>query len=259
MSKDSLATLRKTLLGLGLLGSLPAVSFGAGFSEDFNNGAASLANWTAYSPLTAFGAPAASSVVSGALKIEASGSPAPALIGPGRGGSFRLDETFGDFSISYDIVSWSTAPFFAGAFVRASDLGLGTTDAYAAGFDFSGNRLFISRIENENVAQVVAVSEAVTLDPAKTYRLSFTGIGSEFTGYITENGSGNVLAAIAGVDGAYASGVVGLGLAVQSFDPGIGATVTFDNVVATVPEPSITALVGLGALSLGMLRRARKN
>ena len=54
MSKESLAALRKTLLGLGLLGGLPAVSLGAGFSEDFNNGAARTANWTTYSPLTAF-------------------------------------------------------------------------------------------------------------------------------------------------------------------------------------------------------------
>jgi len=241
--------------GLSVLLLLPVAGWAQGFSDDFSSGAGS---WTTYSPLTAFGAPATASVASGALNISVAGSPAPTLVGPGRGGSFRMDQTFTDFSVSYDVTGWGATPSFAGAFARTKEVGLGTLDGYAMGLDFSVNRLFISRIENESVKQVVAVSESIALDPSKAYHLVFNGIGANFTGQLYDKAGGNLLYSIAGSDDVLTSGVMGLGLAVQSADPGVGAAVTFDNVVATVPEPSPLALLGLGAASLAVLRRARR-
>lgn len=243
---------------LGALALVPAAAQGQGASDNFDDG--NDTGWTRYEPLAGFGAGGTYAFPGGAYGIGAGGSPAPGLVGPGRAGSFRLDASLSDFTLTFDLVDWGTTPFFAGGFARIKDPGLASTDGYALGFDFSVNRLFISLVTDEAVAKVVVVSEPLTLDPAKDYRLRFDAIGSDFSGRIDELGGSTPLATIFGSDATYSSGAVGLGVVVQSSTAGVGANATFDNFVAVVPEPSGTTLlvVGAGALLGGSARRRRR-
>jgi hypothetical protein len=240
------------------IGACVALAFSAAaqnFQADFNAG--NDTGWSRYAPLSGFGVTPTFSFPSGAYRIETPGSPLPGVIGPGRAGSFRSDLNVSDFSIGYDLAAWGTTPEFAGAFARVSNVGLGTLNGYALGFDFSVKRLFISVVAGENVTKVISASEAaVTLDPLKTYRLQFSGTGASFTGNLIDPSNGTVLSSISGSDSTYASGIVGLGVAAQTPTAGVGAGATFDNVSVT-PEPGTWALLGTGIAVIGCLSRKR--
>ena len=238
---------------LTLMLPLVAMTFDthAQITDDFNAG--NDAAWTRHQPIQSFGAGGTYSFPNGGYRIEAAGSPLPGAIGPARAASIATGVSLSDFSVSYDLVDWGATPQFAGALTRIGNLGLGTTSGYAAGFDFTVNRLFISRITGEQVSQVVSFSPVVPLDIAKDYRLTFTGIGNSFTGELSEIG-GPVLTVIAGSDGAYSTGGIGLLVAAQTPTAGVGADATFDNFSAgaAIPEPQTWALLGVGLASLLM-------
>jgi len=249
-----MAALNQSVLAL-ILGVAAGSAARAEFTDTFSSGTD--AGWTHYDPLGGFGAPVSYSFPAGGYRISPAGSPLPGLIGPGRGGSFRTDCTVSDFILSYDLVAWGTTPSFAGAFARVSSPGLATTQGYALGFDFSFNSLFISRVRSENVEAVVAETLVGPLDPSHQYRLTYSGGGANLAGSLQDLTTGTVLATVAGTDTAFASGIVGLGVVVQSTAMGVGATATFDNFSVTVPEPSTWALLVTGLVGFGWITRRR--
>jgi hypothetical protein len=234
----------------------------ADYSNSFASG--SDADFTHYSPLQAFGAGAVYSFPGGGYSISAPASPAPGQLGPARAASFLTGQSYGDFTVHYDISGYSTAnPQFMGVFARVSTPGLGTLNGYAMGLDTTTGQLFISRVAAEQSLGPIsasAVSGALTLSPSTTYSLSFTAVGSSFNGAIWDKATGTVLATVSGTDSNYASGEIGLGVAAQSFAAGASAQAVFGNLsVASVPEPSTWALAvtGLAAVGWTMRRRTR--
>src|SRR5262249_48589148 len=104
----------------------------------------------------------------------------------------------------------------------------------------------------------------ITLDPAQSYRLVFTGAGPALTGQVFSLGDlSTPLATVAATDPTYPSGSVGLGVSALETVPGGSADATFDNFVAAtaVPEPvSLTLLVtgAVGLLGRGWWRRKQR-
>lgn len=238
------------------LAVLAGVSTGQSQSDDFNDG--NDTGWTRYDPLAGFGAPATFSFPGGnSYRIQAGVSPNPGLLGPGRAGSVRADQTYTDFSASFDLVDWDNAQDQAfGLLARISQPGLGTTDGYAFTYSTDGS-IDISRILDEAPSGVATAS--VTLNPANDYRFVFTGSGSSLSGAVFDLANlSTPLATINGTDATYAGGILGL---IVFDNSGTGAPdATFDNYAAVVPEPSTIALLsigGLGLLSFATRRRAR--
>ena len=248
----SLATL---LVGVTL--ALPALG---DYANDFSG--KNDADFTRYSPLAGFGAGGVFAFpASGGYSISALASPAPGQLGPARAGAFLTGQTYGDFTISYQIQGFSTANSqFMGVFGRVSSPGLGTLTGYAMGLDTTTSQLFISRVQGEVSQGPIgpsAVSAALTLSATETYSLSFTAVGSSFTGSISDR-TGTELARISGTDSTFTSGQVGFGIAAQTLAAGATAQATFGNLqVAAVPEASTWALAGLGFGLLGWNLRRR--
>ena len=244
-----------------LTGLLIAVPASADYSNDFAS--QSDADFTRYSPLAGFGAGGVFTFPSGSgYRIGALASPAPSPLGPARAAAFITGQTFGDFTVSYTIRDYSTAsPQFLGVFSRVSTPGLGTLNGYAMGLDTSTGQIFISRVQGEASQGPIspsAVSSTLSLVPSQTYSLSFSAMGPAFNGSIADS-AGTVLATISGVDGTYAVGQLGLGVAAQSLAAGATAGATFGSLqVAAVPEPSTWALGTVGLATLGWMARRRR-
>ncbi len=204
--------------------------------------------WTHYEPLAAFGAPGTYTFPNGAYRIQASPSPDPATLGPGRAGSLRPDLNIaGNFLDSIDILNWDNSQNQSfGVLGRISNPGLGTTTGYA--FTYStGGLLAISRINNDHLA--VLGSKPILLDPAKGYHLEFFGTGIGLGGELFEllpGGGRQGLTSIGVIESTYDRGVTGLEVFSNA---GSGtADATFDNYIAFsfIPEPSTWSLMALG-------------
>src|SRR6266478_2668357 len=115
-------------LVLGLATS-PHSFAAAAFRDDFNDGDDS--GWTRYEPLAAAGAPGIFSFPNGTYRIQASPSPDPASLGPGRAGTFRADQVYSDFIIAFDLVGWDNSLNQSfGTMARASASGPGSLSGY---------------------------------------------------------------------------------------------------------------------------------
>ncbi|HTH46661.1 MAG TPA: hypothetical protein VMB21_04055 [Candidatus Limnocylindria bacterium] len=254
-------TVSNPLILLAAITALTAPAL-ADYSNDFTSGTD--ADFTHYSPLQGFGAGGVYSFPGGGYSISAPASPLPGTLGPGRAASFLTAQNYGDFNVSYDILGYSAANAqFMGVFSRVSTPGLGTLNGYAMGLDTTTGQLFISRVQGEQSLGpigVSAVSAALTLNPANAYSLSFSAVGSSFTGSLRDKLTGTLLATVSGTDSTYASGELGLGVAAQTFDAGALAQATFDNLsVSAVPEPAGWAFTAAGGLvAFAWLRRRSK-
>ncbi len=204
--------------------------------------------WTRYEPLAPFGAPGTYSFPNGGYRIQASASPDPAALGPGRAGSLRTDLNIaGNFLDSSDVLSWDNSQNQSfGLLGRVSNPGLATTTGYALTYSTAG-LLAISRISQDSLA--VLTSRSFMLDAAKEYTLTFSGTGNFLTGELlelTSAGGRQPLAVIGISDSTYDRGVTGLGVFSNA---GSGtADATFDNYIAFsfIPEPSSWSLMALG-------------
>jgi len=245
----------RVTLSFGLL-SFIGVSTARAQTDNFNSGTDT--GWTRYDPLAGLGAPATFSFPGGnTYRIQAAVSPNPGVLGPGRAGSLRTDQTYSDFAVSFDLVDWNNSQDQAfGMLARVSQPGLGTTDGYAFTYATDGS-IQISRILNEAASTVGGA--AATLNPANDYRFVFTGSGSSFVGAVFDLANlSTPVATVSGTDATYASGFLGL-IVFDSSPTGTGATdATFDNYAAVVPEPSSVALLSTGGLGLLLFAARRR-
>ncbi|MCX6927578.1 MAG: hypothetical protein NT154_30875 [Verrucomicrobia bacterium] len=190
-------------------------------TDDFNNG--NDAGWSLYAPY------AAPSVAFPSGGYRLSGGP-----GVGAAVKYRPDAKAQDFVTSVDIKNWTQVDQAFGIFSR------GAFVAELTGFAFyfipaSGgpdqNILGIVRVDSLTTQPIVALKTGVSLDPAKTYRMVFTGIGPSLTGQLFEltGGAPLLLYTLTGSDASYASGGVN-GLVIFDRTGGTGSMdVTFDN------------------------------
>jgi PEP-CTERM motif len=190
-------------------------------------------------------------------------SAAPGTLGPGRAGSFVTGQSYANFSLSFDVIAHTgSTSAFAGSFVRVSTPGLGTLNGYAVGIDFSVDRLFISKVVGEASKGAIgpnAASASLTLNPSDVYTVNYTAIGADQQATLIDKTTSTVLATVSGSDATYASGQVGLGLALQTGTAGLQTGATFGNfAVSSVPEPSTWALGVLGLAGV-IAAGARRN
>jgi hypothetical protein len=233
-------------------------------ADNFNDG--NDAGWTRVNPLgnAIYTFPGGSS-----YRLQAPISPDTGTFGPARAGAVRTDTSFGDFTITVDLVDWdnsSSTHQAIGIIARAGQLGAGTTDGYFLHYDPFGSsgqsRLWIDGITDEMPFGSASVAMS-PLNAGLDYRLEFLGVGSSLTGriYALSNLS-TVLYEVVWSDATYLSGYAGLLVADQGAlaSGNQSGDATFDNfsAVAAIPEPSTYALLtGLGALCLAMVRRRR--
>lgn len=223
--------------GLGVVLSVIALSAGAAlqpFSDDFNDGNDS--GWTHYDPLSGlFGAPWAHyGFPSGAYRIQADASLAPAQAGPARGAGLRSADTFTDFYVAVDLVDWNTNLDQAvGLLARVSTPGLGTTTGYAFTYQEGDHDFSIALITGEEGNDISGSSKPLTLYPTNQYRLVFIGSGAQLEGRVYQlPDTRTPIAITTALDGTYPSGINGL-LVYDNSPGGDGtAEATFDNYFA---------------------------
>jgi hypothetical protein len=246
----------------GLL-AVAAAPVARGQSDDFNDG--DDAGWTRSSPLAPFGAGGAFTFPAGGYRIQAPASPSPADLGPGRAGSFLTGNAYTTFAVTVDVVNWDNALNQAfGVLARTSSLGLGTTNGYAFTYATNGS-IDITRVVNEGTTNLATTG--ITLDPARDYRLVFTGDNAGLlVGSVYDlSDLATALATVSAADTTYASGFNGVFVFDNTAAPASNpADATFDNYFAAaslpVPEPAATAgaVAALFALALRRPRVGRR-
>lgn len=242
------------LLGL----ALAALASGAqATTYDFNDG--TLSGLATYNPLAAFGNGGTFTPVGGALQLTAPASINPALLGPARLGAYPAGLNYTQFQVSVDLVGWDDSLAQAmGVMGRAQELGLGTTDGYSLTylrwFGAPGSQIVISRITDEQLTPLAAA--AITLDPAKAYRMELVGEGSLLVGRLYDlSDLSQPLATCNTADATYASGTCGLLVMASVQNLATTLNATFDN-LTIVPEPSVGSLLVLGGALLAARRRS---
>lgn len=206
----------------------------AGLVDDFEDG--NDTGWTRYAPLAAFGAGATVTYPEGWYRIQAGASPAPALLGPQRAGSIRVDQPYGRLRVAADITAWSVEVHQSvGVFGRLKDVGLGTTKGYTFNYNSQSGYFQLTRVTNESPERTVDESPW-RLDPAGRYRMIFTAVGDLLLGqaFATTNLTVPVHS-LFGQDAAYDTGSAGV--FAFALNAGTGIDARFDNYeVGPAPE-----------------------
>jgi hypothetical protein len=124
--------------------------------------------------------------------------------------------------------------------VRASNIGLGTTDGYVMNYNSADGDLQINEISGENPTTIAEVS--VPLDPTRNrYRWVFTGYSDSLVGFVYAlPDTNNPAAAVVASEPQHTSGKAGVfdfnrESQVLWTDPGSYADATFDNCFASAP------------------------
>jgi hypothetical protein len=213
-----------------------------------------------YDPLASFGSSSSYGFPNGnSYRIQ---TPAftTAPPGPARAASYLNNQNYSTFSPSVDLVDWNNGINQAfGLLARLNSVGLGTTTGYALTYQPTLHAVDITRITGEQSAATV-VSTPITLDPAKNYRLVFTGVGSALTGTVYDlTNLSTPLLTTGGSDTTYTNGFPGLLVFDNSNTRDVGADATFDNFSVTdaVPEPAGAAVCGVLTLA-GIMQRRRR-
>jgi hypothetical protein len=258
------------LAGLAAIAVLcSAATACADIFADFNQG--NDAGFTHYDPLAPFGSGTTYTFPvlgpgNDGYRLTSNPSADPGNLGVARVGSLRLDQSFADFRISVDLVTWDpTLHQGFGVAARASQIGLGTSNAYYLfynpGTGFAQAELDMNRIDGEQPSVVVGVN-LNRLDPKAGYRLVFTGIGSTLTGQIFAlSNLNNPLATVTLKDSTYKTGFTGILATGLIGDVNTPVDATFDNFgVQSVPEPTSMALflIGLALPVAGAWARRRR-
>lgn len=227
-----------------LLAALPGIALAQ--TDDFDDGDDQ--GWTQYDPIGSHPQLpniATFSFPNGGYRIQTSPSPAPGSVGPGRAGSLRMEVTYTDFYITVDIVNFDPdADQAFGILARCTEIGLGTTDGYAMTWDKAGGDLDITAFLNEDPnapnghAVTVSGNDRAPLVPGRSYRMVFSGKGTQLTAEVYDLPNLDTpLASITGTDATYASGVAGL-ITFDNSSAETGITdVTFDNYFALPFQP----------------------
>lgn len=242
------------VLGLALVALAPyaqAQSFSDTFDDATDDGWTHLSGYTASSGQTW-------TVGGGQYRLQA---PLNGLQGYGFVGSYA-GPSLSDGRIEVDFVNFSgpgANPVF-GVAGRLNGLnGFGQLNGYGYAFEpFAAGltgEMVLYKINN-NVALDDLGSQQVSLDPAKDYRFVLEFSGNTIHGQVFEIGGGMVAEAFAtDTTAPYASGYSGiLGYGQNGVTPPVDFSL--DNFSVVVPEPSLAALMVLGALALGIRRRA---
>lgn len=158
-----------------------------------------------------------------------------------RAGSFRPDVTYsGRFSMAADMLSWN--PVWSqetGLLFYVTDVGLGTTDGYAATYSSGYHALYISALVDESPTTIGELG-GIMADTSHRYRLAV----SSHDGYtllfqifdLTDPDSAWASAVCQDSYGHYSGGVCGLFVFEQNYPSATeGAEATFDNYVASKP------------------------
>lgn len=221
-------------------------------SDDFNDG--NDTGWFRYDPLAQFGLAATYSFPNGGYRLQTTYVTGQAA-NPGRAGTVR-PEVYSNFYVSVDIVNWDdTLPQSAGLLARIGTPGLQATTGYAFTWD-RGNPtnpaagdVDISRITGEAPSGVtVTGSDAIHLQPGKTYRMVFIGRGATLEGRVYElpNTTTPVITVV-GSDSTYPSGQNGM-VVFDNSGGRFATDTTFDNFYAAdywvVEPPRITMTKG---------------
>lgn len=217
-------------------------------SDDFNDG--NDAGWNQYA-LPLYGAPTFSFPAddSGGKAYKMSAPPTgadPYGLMNSRVGSFRDEVYSGRFSVGADLLQWNaTWRQEAGLLFYFQDIGLGTSDGYAATYSSGYRQLYISQVTDEYATTVAELGTgAVTLDPTHRYRLvASSHDGTTFLFQLFDKSQPNSpWASAIGQDTSgygYTVGKNGLFTFEQDYPSDTqGAEATFDNYVATTPAPN---------------------
>jgi len=169
-------------------------------------------------------------------------TPAPPVPdgGPARAFSYQPSD-YTRFSVAVDIINWDrTVDHAFGILVRATGIGLGSTDGYVMNYNSADGDLQINEVAGENPTTVAEV--AVPLDPIQNrYRWVFTGYNDNLVGQVFAlPDTNNPVAAVVANESQHPSGKAGIFVfnresAALYTDPGSYADATFDNYSANAP------------------------
>jgi hypothetical protein len=201
-----------------LMGAFGAATSWGQVVDDFTDGNDD--GWTRSNPLATVGGTAAFSFPGGnTYRIQA--------FGPGRVGSLREDVDNTAFRVSVDIVEAAAAlEQDFGILARVSTPGLGTLNGYAATFDSDEERVYLSRVDNEQAVTLGNVD--VSVEEGKAYRLVFHGYQGQFLVEVFDVADlTTTIATVEGFDDFYINGSAGLFGNAGQADGAVD--VTFDN------------------------------
>jgi hypothetical protein len=167
-----------------------------------------------------------------------------------------VDQSFADGVVVADV---NAGPAFApqsllGILARGNPA---VGSGYIAAVDFAHARFAILRNDEfGDGPTILALDAAIPIDPAKTYRIQFSLIGSTLTARLLDAGTRQLLTTLSTTDASHVAGRTGL-LVETAYDADsnpIGPiTGTFDSVHA-VPEPGVAASLACG---IGLILAAR--
>ncbi|MES2707750.1 MAG: hypothetical protein V4726_14245 [Verrucomicrobiota bacterium] len=215
---------------------VPMLSPLAAQTDDFDDNDDT--GWTHFDPIgTATGQPfAAVAVEAGLYHLTSPASPDPAQAGPARVAAYRADQSFTDFVIVVDLVSWDDSLDQAmGILARLQpDPGPGSLKGYSVNYQARDHDIEINRLDNEQPVTLKRVD--VNLAPGDAHRLVFTGTGGLLTAAVFSREEPlKPLITLSAEDETYTAGHCGIFI-YNADSGGAGpADVTFDTYSASAP------------------------